>query len=356
MAIIISTKARATAQNPNPEWHYFCFPDDANLALVTAAIHKRLGAHRQYVYCEEHEVPEGVTIVDISRAEVSPWGTPAPAQPAAQQGAADEFFLLLPQRPKPEAPAGTVDLDWDAYSGAQMLAFGRASSDAAIAALRASHGQAPVAFLKSVIALCSNRGYSPANIEAWDKDAKWIADLWRQAESMLAASPTPPAEQQAQREARAAPGELAESAAKGAIMGAAYDFRDAHISGSMNLKRSAHAILEAAVDSALAAPQQEAQEPTEIPEAIERMAADRYKVVPSREGMFHRWAVVAGTGTQQLYVGREVECHNMARKFAGAFLDGAFVAMQHATPQPAPDCHHRPPCDECAALAAQGGK
>ena len=25
-------------------------------------------------------------------------------------------------------------------------------------------------------------------------------------------------------------------------------------------------------------------------------------------------------------------------------------------PQPAPDCHHRPLCDECAALAAQGGK
>ena len=24
-------------------------------------------------------------------------------------------------------------------------------------------------------------------------------------------------------------------------------------------------------------------------------------------------------------------------------------------PLPAPDCHHRPPCDECAALAAQGG-
>ena len=55
---------------------------------------------------------------------------------------------------------------------------------------------APEAFLKSVIALCSHRGYSPANIEAWDKDDKWIADLWRQAESMLAASPTPTAEQQ----------------------------------------------------------------------------------------------------------------------------------------------------------------
>lgn len=41
------------------------------------------------------------------------------------------------------------------------------------------------------------------------------------------------------------------SAAKGAIMGAAYDFRDAHISGSSNLKRSAHAALEDAVDTAL---------------------------------------------------------------------------------------------------------
>ena len=56
---------------------------------------------------------------------------------------------------------------------------------------------APAAFLKSVIALCSHRGYSPANIEAWDKDDKWIADLWRQAEAMLAASLTPTAEQQA---------------------------------------------------------------------------------------------------------------------------------------------------------------
>ena len=28
----------------------------------------------------------------------------------------------------------------------------------------------------------------------------------------------------------------------------------------------------------------------------------------------------------------------------------------YTAPQPAPDCHHRPPCDECAALAAQGGE
>lgn len=38
------------------------------------------------------------------------------------------------------------------------------------------------------------------------------------------------------------------------------------------------------------------------------------------------------------------------RAFASAVL------AKWGTPQPAPDCHHRPPCDECAALAAQGGK
>ena len=88
--------------------------------------------------------------------------------------------------------------------------------------------------------------------------------------------------------------------------------------------------------STKAAPQQEAQEPGEIPESIERMATGRYKVVPSHESMFHRWAVVAGSGTQQLYLGSEVECQNMARKFAGAFLDGAFVTMQSTSPNPAP--------------------
>jgi len=51
-----------------------------------------------------------------------------------------------------------------------------------------------------------------------------------------------------------APVQPVDSEAKGAIMGAAYDFRDAHISGSMNLKRSAHAALEAAVDAALNTP------------------------------------------------------------------------------------------------------
>ena len=195
--------------------------------------------------------------------------------------------------------------------------------------------------------------------------------------AMLAASPTPPAEQQAQPGAvyaelpdfdsgdepiweavfnwkAATPGSDAHKkamAVESAIINSLRDFAD-----RTHALRMEQAALKAATVKAcvcgepqapgtvhrvagpcyVAAPQQEAQEPTEIPEEIERMAADRYKVVPSHESMFHRWAVVAGTGTQQLYLGREVECQNMARKFAGAFLDGAFVAMQRTAPQPAP--------------------
>lgn len=51
----------------------------------------------------------------------------------------------------------------------------------------------------------------------------------------------------------ATPQGVAYADAHGAIMGAAYDFRDAHISGSMNQKRSAHAALESAVTHALRA-------------------------------------------------------------------------------------------------------
>jgi hypothetical protein len=76
------------------------------------------------------------------------------------------------------------------------------------------------------------------------------------------------------------------------------------------------------------------QEPVAGCDSIEAIAAARYKVVPSHDSMFYRHAVVAGNGTQQLYIGREVECENMARKFAGAFLDGAFV-MQSRTSQSA---------------------
>ena len=66
-------------------------------------------------------------------------------------------------------------------------------------------------------------------------------------------------------------------------------------------------------------------------QSIESMAVERYKVVPSHESMFYRHAVVAGNGMQQLFLGRETECANMARKFAGAFLDGAHAATKGTT-------------------------
>ena len=69
---------------------------------------------------------------------ITPHPTKSAPHPEAQGGEEDAastgVFLQLPQRPKPEAPAGTVGLDWDAYSGAQILAYGRDCSDAAIVA------------------------------------------------------------------------------------------------------------------------------------------------------------------------------------------------------------------------------
>lgn len=72
-----------------------------------------------------------------------------------------------------------------------------------------------------------------------------------------------------------------------------------------------------------------------VDDDVDAIALARYKVVPAHESMFHRFAVVAGDGKQQLYLGREVECENMARKFAGAFLDGAFYQSNIATTPPA---------------------
>lgn len=63
---------------------------------------------------------------------------------------------------------------------------------------------------------------------------------------------------------------------------------------------------------------------------LEAVAVARYKVVPAHSSLFWSHAVVAGDGTQQLYTGREVECQNMAAKFTGAFLDGAFLALRPA--------------------------
>ncbi len=91
--------------------------------------------------------------------------------------------------------------------------------------------------------------------------------------------------------------------------------------------------------AALAAPAAQEAEPA-VPayphEEMDALALARYKVVPSRESMFHRHAVAVGDSNRHIYVGREMECQNMARKFAGAFLDGAFAfhELTRSTPRP----------------------
>lgn len=64
-------------------------------------------------------------------------------------------------------------------------------------------------------------------------------------------------------------------------------------------------------------------------EAMDALALSRYRVVGSGPGTLHRYAVRAGDGEQELYRGSESDCQNVARKLAGAFLDGglAFQAM-----------------------------
>ena len=93
-------------------------------------------------------------------------------------------------------------------------------------------------------------------------------------------------------------------------------------------------------------------------EQMDALAISRYKVVPSDQSMYWRHAVVAGDGQRHLYNGSEVDCQNMARKFAGAFLDGAFAF--HATQQTQAEVQAKPVAwvhpDYFTAFSKQGFK
>ena len=89
-------------------------------------------------------------------------------------------------------------------------------------------------------------------------------------------------------------------------------------------------------------------------EQMDALAISRYKVVPSDQSMFRRHAVVAGDGQQHLYNGSEVDCRNMAQKFAGAFLDGAFAFHErYAAPQVQP-INERWTCLTCLSTVKGG--
>lgn len=71
------------------------------------------------------------------------------------------------------------------------------------------------------------------------------------------------------------------------------------------------------------------QRPTAYPhEAMDKLAADRYRVGAAGAGTLHGFAVRAGDGEQELYRGRKSDCEHVARKLAGAFLDGGFTAFE----------------------------
>ena len=259
---------------------------------------------------------------------------------------------------------------------------------------------APVAFLKSVIALCSHRGYSPANIELWDKDDKWIADLWRQAESMLAASPTPPAEQQATKETlggvngwrdiSTAPKDGSRFVATGHNYGLYSEVRHTCVAQwfqgcwmeasdwneTSELKYLTHWMpLPSPPDDVAAPAEQQAAhkaapvEPSDVeiddfldsPACITWVIAsnrDRYRLLV--RAVLAKWAAPQQEAQEPAFWMNEkghTWSHSDWKQFPKHRAKYPIPLYPHfPAPQPAPACHHRPPCAECASLTAQGGK
>lgn len=108
-----------------------------------------------------------------------------------------------------------------------------------------------------------------------------------------------------------------------------------------------------------AAPKQEAQEPCPTCVALARtvmldqVSFDRkpdcygIRQITDDEGV-EEWEDIRTSPD----VARE-EANDMMATGRGEIYE---VVPLYTAPLPAPDCHHRPPCDECAAIAAQGGK
>ena len=141
---------------------------------------------------------------------------------------------------------------------------------AALAAGQATAAKAvvPTGFLHHVIALCTQRGYSPESIEAWSTDHKWIADLWRQAAQMLAAAPAQPAAPQ--------------GVAYAALPESFLEIPDVQDESGINAYYSREVVLEC-IDAALASHGQAPAGATELAEADRRAGAAERKLAASKE-------------------------------------------------------------------------
>ena len=201
-------------------------------------------------------------------------------------------------------------------------------------------------------------------------------DEMRAVHDTLAASPTPPAEQQAAP--KAAPGEqddhqiLAITTAYEQGVGKGHQ---AYNSGKEIANPYSPAYRcdlawqygykegkEQAQREAKAAPQQEAQEPCPTCVALARtvmldqVSFDRkpdcygIRQITDDEGV-EEWEDIRTSPD----VARE-EANDMMATGRGEIYEVVPLwTTPQLAPQPAPDCHHRPPCDERAAIAAQGG-
>lgn len=69
------------------------------------------------------------------------------------------------------------------------------------------------------------------------------------------------------------------------------------------------------------------QQPPYPHEAMDVIATSRYQVVASGSGPLSRYYVRAGDGKCELYRGGKSDCEHVARKLAGAFLDGGLTAF-----------------------------
>lgn len=89
----------------------------------------------------------------------------------------------------------------------------------------------------------------------------------------------------------------------------------------------------AALSTHPSAPVAPAESPEHDHEKFDAIAADRYKVVPTKSG-FWGYAVVVGDSAAEVYKGHKRDCDLVARRMAGAFLDGAFLASRPPAVQP----------------------
>ncbi|WP_312724027.1 hypothetical protein [Stutzerimonas kunmingensis] len=104
---------------------------------------------------------------------------------------------------------------------------------------------------------------------------------------------------------------------------------------SQKVFKLSSATIDAAEWAWFSRPAQTEQQPPYPHEAMDVIATSRYQVVASGSGPLSRYYVRAGDGKCELYRGGKSDCEHVARKLAGAFLDGGLTAFGLYAARPA---------------------